>query len=279
VVGADSDHCCGVVAVSRYRARFYDPTDNRHGGMPTWPWRCAPAHLLTRRQLAARGLRPAGQPICGQVLWSRRGKTAVAYLYDVEQAKPKRHPSARQRVALGKAPRGAADLADLRPRRRVLHPTLARRMRRLPRHRDGPHPRSSSMTARTAAPVGVCLDCAAHLHVDELTGQLVDHWGQAICGASYRAHVPDLPSVTAGPAAPATSPPDRLRRTDLSQGPGRYQTRSPASSRPAQDRFQPLRQERSAETILRSRLDPGHPAGPAPDALRAGSEEHAPARP
>jgi hypothetical protein len=89
--------------VSRYRARFHDPTGRRHGGMPTWPWRSAPEHLLTRRQLTARGLRPGGQPICGQVLWARRGKTATAYLYDIALAKPKRAASVRQLAALDKA--------------------------------------------------------------------------------------------------------------------------------------------------------------------------------
>jgi hypothetical protein len=93
-----------VVAVSRYRASFYDPAGARHGGVPTWPWRCAPSHLLTRRQLAAGGLRPGGQPVQGQVLWvGRRRALRVAYLYDVGAAKPKRVATARQRVALGKA--------------------------------------------------------------------------------------------------------------------------------------------------------------------------------
>jgi hypothetical protein len=92
------------------------------------------------------------------------------------------------------------------------------------------------------------------------------------------------PVLPARPAAPATSPSDRLRRADPLQGPGRYQTRSPTSSRSAQDRFQTLRatEQRCAETILRSRLDPGHPAGPAPGALRAGEKntrQPAPNRP
>jgi hypothetical protein len=42
---------------------------------------------------------------------------------------------------------------------------------------------------------GVCLDCAAALHVDEHTGELVDQWGDPICGASYRPHQPDVPSI------------------------------------------------------------------------------------
>jgi hypothetical protein len=93
-----------VVAVSRYRARFFDPTGVKHGGLPTWPWRMAPAHLLTRRQLTARGLRPGRQPIAGQVLWTGAHRRVwVAYLYDAALAKPKRHASERQKVALGKA--------------------------------------------------------------------------------------------------------------------------------------------------------------------------------
>lgn len=90
--------------MSRYRARFYDPTGAKHGGLPTWPWRMAPAHLLTLRQLTARGLRPGGQPIAGQVLWlGGRKRVRVAYLYDVGRAKAKRHATDRQQVALGKA--------------------------------------------------------------------------------------------------------------------------------------------------------------------------------
>jgi hypothetical protein len=140
--------------------------------------------------------------------------------------------------------------------------------------------RGGAVVTVTRHPHPVCLDCAASLHVDEATGELVDQWGQAECGASCRAHAPDVPVLPVGPAAPATSMPDRLRRTDPLQGPGRYQTRSPTSSRSAQDRSQtaPLRSA-TPGTILRSRLDMGHPAGPAPDALRAGGEEHAPARP
>jgi hypothetical protein len=93
-----------VITVSRYRARYLDPAGVRHGGVPTWPWRSAPAHLLTRRQLTARGLRPGGQPVAGQVLWiGRRHTVRVAYLYGIGLAQPKRHPSPRQRAAIGKA--------------------------------------------------------------------------------------------------------------------------------------------------------------------------------
>jgi hypothetical protein len=78
--------------MSRYRARFHDPEGKRHHGFPTFGWRCAPDHLLTRRQLSNRGLRPAGQEPAGQMLWySGRGrKPGHAYLYDVALAAPKK---------------------------------------------------------------------------------------------------------------------------------------------------------------------------------------------
>jgi hypothetical protein len=86
-------------------ARFWDPIGARYG-IPTYPWRLAPAHLLTFRQLAARGLRPGGQGVQAQILWrSRRTRTGVraAFLYDVRLALPKRVPSAAQLAAIGKA--------------------------------------------------------------------------------------------------------------------------------------------------------------------------------
>jgi hypothetical protein len=87
--------------------RFMDPTGERYG-LPTWPFRMAPPHLVTRRQLAARGLRPGGQPVQGQILWTsataRRGThLRVAYLYDLRFALPKRTPTPAQTAALGKA--------------------------------------------------------------------------------------------------------------------------------------------------------------------------------
>src|SRR5437773_1614850 len=88
--------------------RFMDPTGERYG-IPTWPWRMAPPHLLTRRQLAAAGLRPGGQTTQGQVLWrSRRarrraGGIRAAYLYDLRFALPKRTATAAQLASLDKA--------------------------------------------------------------------------------------------------------------------------------------------------------------------------------
>ncbi|MET9020711.1 RRQRL motif-containing zinc-binding protein [Actinopolymorpha sp. NPDC004070] len=87
----------------RLDSRFYDPTGASHGGTPTYPWRMAPDGLATRRQLLALELRPGGQPIAAQILWIRRGKPAVAYLYRIEHAKPKRIPSLAQLHAIEKA--------------------------------------------------------------------------------------------------------------------------------------------------------------------------------
>lgn len=130
--------------MSRIRAAFWDPTGSRYG-IPTYPWKMAPPHLLTLRQLTAEGLRPGGQGVQAQVLWrSRRynapGGIRAAYLYDVRFALPKRTPTARQRAALGKA--NAA--------RRTCPECLRDVGYVLPRH------------------LGICLDCAeeAATHTD-----------------------------------------------------------------------------------------------------------------
>ncbi|MBF6358449.1 hypothetical protein IU449_28540 [Nocardia higoensis] len=81
--------------------------------MPDWnamhiyPWGCAPAHLRTRRQLAAAGLRPNGQDIAARLERPRRRGRAplVAYLYDIDRAVPKRTPTPAQLAALAKATR------------------------------------------------------------------------------------------------------------------------------------------------------------------------------
>lgn len=82
---------------------FWDPAGDRYG-IPTYPWRQAPGHLATRRQLAAQGLRPGGQHVQAQILWRTRGGVVrVAYLYDADRALPKRTPTPAQRAALVKA--------------------------------------------------------------------------------------------------------------------------------------------------------------------------------
>lgn len=91
---------------SRIRARFWDPTGDRYS-IPTYPWKMAPPHLLTLRQLTAEGLRPGSQGVQAQVLWCSRRYGApgvrAAYLYDVRFALPKRTATLRQRLALSKA--------------------------------------------------------------------------------------------------------------------------------------------------------------------------------
>jgi hypothetical protein len=79
------------------RLRFFDPEGERFG-LPTWPWRMAPEGYATRLQLRARGLRPAGQPVAGQLLWyskrrvrpGRPPQLRQASLYLVELAQPVR---------------------------------------------------------------------------------------------------------------------------------------------------------------------------------------------
>ncbi|MBB3728123.1 RRQRL motif-containing zinc-binding protein [Nonomuraea dietziae] len=123
--------------MSRIRAAFWDPTGKRYG-IPTYPWRMSPPHLLTIRQLAAEGLRPGGQGVQAQVLWRSRRHSApgvrAAYLYDIRFALPKRAATPCQLAALVKA--NAA--------RRTCPDCLRDVGYVLPRH------------------LGTCLDCAAH---------------------------------------------------------------------------------------------------------------------
>jgi hypothetical protein len=89
-----------VDLMPRTAKRFYDPSGRRYG-LPTYPWKMAPDGLATLRQLAERGLRPGGKPIVAQLMWSRgRGKVAVAYLYAIDGAAPKRKPTAGNRRAV-----------------------------------------------------------------------------------------------------------------------------------------------------------------------------------
>jgi hypothetical protein len=84
--------------------RFLDPDGDRYG-LPTWPWRMAPDHLATRRQLAAMGLRPTGEPVA-QLMWrSRRSATGVrtAALYHLADTVLRTPPTARQRAQLAAA--------------------------------------------------------------------------------------------------------------------------------------------------------------------------------
>jgi hypothetical protein len=113
--------------MSRIRAVFWDPAGSRYG-IPTYPWRMAPPHLATLRQLTAAGLRPGGQGIQAQILWRSRRHGApgvrAAYLYDLRFALPKRAATPAQLAALGKAlaarrrcPECGADRGYVLPRR------------------------------------------------------------------------------------------------------------------------------------------------------------------
>lgn len=76
-----------------------DPTGEIHG-VPTWPWRGAPAGLATARQLRAAGLRPGGQPPAGQIV---RGHRLYAWLYRIDLALPKRTATSAWLAATRKA--------------------------------------------------------------------------------------------------------------------------------------------------------------------------------
>ncbi|MGC5309263.1 RRQRL motif-containing zinc-binding protein [Micromonospora zamorensis] len=88
--------------MSRIRAAYFDPNGERYG-VPTYWWKGAPPGYATRRQLAAAGLRPNGQPIAAQVLWRGVGGTRTAYLFRLDLAVPKRTATPAQRAAIGKA--------------------------------------------------------------------------------------------------------------------------------------------------------------------------------
>lgn len=75
----------------------------------TYPWRAAPPHLMTRRQLRAAGLAPGGaQPVAVMVReTTRRGRARRiwAALFDSTQAPPKREATPAQLDAVAKAVR------------------------------------------------------------------------------------------------------------------------------------------------------------------------------
>ena len=88
--------------MTRYMAKFDDPDGTRYG-LPTFTWKSAPEGLATRRQLRARGLCPGGQEIAAQVMWRGTGGDRVAYLYRIDQARPKRTATPAVMAAIAKA--------------------------------------------------------------------------------------------------------------------------------------------------------------------------------
>ncbi|MGY4103778.1 RRQRL motif-containing zinc-binding protein [Nocardia sp. R16R-3T] len=92
----------------------------------TYPWMAAPAHLKTRRQLRAAGLRPNGQAPVAQMERKRYGRRLVAFLFDSTKAAPKRTASPAQLEAVAKAVRGHQTRAAERrgiPTAELHHPT------------------------------------------------------------------------------------------------------------------------------------------------------------
>jgi hypothetical protein len=114
-----------------------------------------------------------------------------------------------------------------------------------------------------------CLDCAAVLHPDLSTGELVDGWGERICGASYRNHVPDAPHLELGRPAAGTGPPAAGNPTGV--GPGLTGSGCPAS------RALRLRLRVAARPPAAA-LDPGHPADPVSDGSYGQAGRAPPAR-
>jgi hypothetical protein len=70
-------------------------------GLPTWSWRCAPAGLVTRRQMRACGLAPGGAAPVAQVVCRRGARRG--YLYDPAELVVKRVATAAQWVAVATA--------------------------------------------------------------------------------------------------------------------------------------------------------------------------------
>ncbi|GAA5105004.1 RRQRL motif-containing zinc-binding protein [Nocardia iowensis] len=117
---------------------FLDP-EGREYGIPTWPWRMAPQHLRTKRQLAQQDRRPGEREPQAQVMRSRRGRPPmVARLYNAEKAVPKRESSEAQLAALQLArwtrsvaacERRGIDASDMRAVIEQTHADLAARRR------------------------------------------------------------------------------------------------------------------------------------------------------
>jgi hypothetical protein len=67
-----------------------DPSGELYG-LPSYPWRCAPAGLATRRQLGQLGLRPGGREPVAQIMRTRRRRPPmVGYLYPIAGSPAKR---------------------------------------------------------------------------------------------------------------------------------------------------------------------------------------------
>ena len=90
----------------RSRVRLWDgrwwPCAGRYAGVPVFRYGWAPPGLATVRQLAARGLRPAGQDVAGWLVWGPANRPRWAYLYRVDLAAPKRPLTPAMAAAIGR---------------------------------------------------------------------------------------------------------------------------------------------------------------------------------
>lgn len=69
---------------------------------PGVPVRVGAVGVATVRQLAAKGLRPAGQDVAGWLVWGPANRPRWAYLYRLDLAAPSRVPSPAQLAALAR---------------------------------------------------------------------------------------------------------------------------------------------------------------------------------
>jgi hypothetical protein len=76
---------------------------NRGGDVPVYPWGQAPPELLTRAQLAVRGLRPGTTKPVAVLVWGPRRRPRTAQLFDVAISSPKRAATSAQLAALARA--------------------------------------------------------------------------------------------------------------------------------------------------------------------------------
>ena len=88
----------------RSQVRLWDgrwwPSAGRYAGAPVFRYGWAPSGLVTRRQLRAAGLRPAGQDPAGWLVWGPGSRPRWAYLYRLDLAAPVRVMSAAQRAGI-----------------------------------------------------------------------------------------------------------------------------------------------------------------------------------
>jgi hypothetical protein len=71
--------------------------------VPAYRWGLAPAELLTRAQLADRGLRPGSRKPQAMLVWGRRWRPRTAALFALAEARPKRQATPAQLAALARA--------------------------------------------------------------------------------------------------------------------------------------------------------------------------------